>query len=95
MRPRDKAKKPKKRAAGHCEMLLPIAGKGIAKEKAKSQPSRRQGSVRPGRRFQQVFTRSANAQRGPSPPVAGGSLMGVVLVFWANGGGILKKLLGG
>src|SRR3954467_7434630 len=27
--------------------------------------------------------------------VAGGSLMGVVLVFWANGGGILKKLLGG
>jgi uncharacterized oligopeptide transporter (OPT) family protein len=27
--------------------------------------------------------------------VAGGSLMGVVLVFCANGGGILKKLLGG
>ncbi|MFZ2140784.1 MAG: hypothetical protein WAV78_28315 [Xanthobacteraceae bacterium] len=27
--------------------------------------------------------------------VAGGSLMGVVLVFWANGGGILNKLLGG
>jgi putative OPT family oligopeptide transporter len=27
--------------------------------------------------------------------VAGGSLMGVALVFWANGGGILRKLLGG
>jgi putative OPT family oligopeptide transporter len=27
--------------------------------------------------------------------VAGGSLMGVVLVFWANGGGILKTLFGG
>jgi len=27
--------------------------------------------------------------------VAGGSLMGVVLVFWANGGSILHKLLGG
>ena len=27
--------------------------------------------------------------------VAGGSLMGVVLMFWANGGGILNKLLGG
>ncbi|MBV8320692.1 MAG: OPT/YSL family transporter [Hyphomicrobiales bacterium] len=27
--------------------------------------------------------------------VAGGSLMGVVLVFWANGGSILNKLLGG
>jgi uncharacterized oligopeptide transporter (OPT) family protein len=27
--------------------------------------------------------------------VAGGSLMGVVLVFWANVGGILNKLLGG
>jgi len=27
--------------------------------------------------------------------VAGGSLMGVVLVFWANGGSILTKLLGG
>ena len=27
--------------------------------------------------------------------VAGGSLMGVALVFWANGGGILNKLLGG
>jgi hypothetical protein len=27
--------------------------------------------------------------------VAGGSLMGVVLVFWANGGNILNKLLGG
>jgi uncharacterized oligopeptide transporter (OPT) family protein len=26
--------------------------------------------------------------------VAGGSLMGVALVFWANGGGILSKLLG-
>jgi hypothetical protein len=26
--------------------------------------------------------------------VAGGSLMGVVLVFWANGGSILTKLLG-
>src|SRR5262249_19095125 len=26
---------------------------------------------------------------------AGGSLMGVVLVFWANGGSILNKLLGG
>jgi len=27
--------------------------------------------------------------------VAGGSLMGVALVFWANGGSILSKLLGG
>jgi hypothetical protein len=27
--------------------------------------------------------------------VAGGSLMGVVLVFWANGGSILDKLFGG
>jgi len=27
--------------------------------------------------------------------VAGGSLMGVVLVFWTNGGSILNKLLGG
>jgi len=27
--------------------------------------------------------------------VAGGSLMGVVLVFWANGGSILSRLLGG
>jgi uncharacterized oligopeptide transporter (OPT) family protein len=27
--------------------------------------------------------------------VAGGSLMGVMLVFWANGGSILNKLLGG
>jgi hypothetical protein len=27
--------------------------------------------------------------------VAGGSLMGVVLVFWPNGGSILNKLLGG
>jgi uncharacterized oligopeptide transporter (OPT) family protein len=27
--------------------------------------------------------------------VAGGSLMGVVLVFWANGGAILAKLFGG
>jgi uncharacterized oligopeptide transporter (OPT) family protein len=27
--------------------------------------------------------------------VAGGSLMGVALVFWANGGSILKKLFGG
>src|SRR5258705_9925701 len=27
--------------------------------------------------------------------VAGGSLMGVVLVFWANGGSILNKLFGG
>jgi hypothetical protein len=27
--------------------------------------------------------------------VAGGSLMGLVLVFWANGGSILNKLLGG
>jgi uncharacterized oligopeptide transporter (OPT) family protein len=27
--------------------------------------------------------------------VAGGSLMGVVLVFWANGGSILNKLVGG
>jgi hypothetical protein len=26
--------------------------------------------------------------------VAGGSLMGVVLVFWANGGAILAKLFG-
>jgi hypothetical protein len=44
MRPRDKAKKPKKRAAGHREMLLPIAGKGIANEKAKepAKPAARQ-----------------------------------------------------
>jgi hypothetical protein len=27
--------------------------------------------------------------------VAGGSLMGVVLVFWANGSSIVDKLLGG
>ena len=27
--------------------------------------------------------------------VAGGSLMGVVLVFWANGSSILNKLFGG
>ena len=27
--------------------------------------------------------------------VAGGSLMGVALVFWANGGSILGKLFGG
>jgi uncharacterized oligopeptide transporter (OPT) family protein len=27
--------------------------------------------------------------------VAGGSLMGVVLIFWANGGSILKTLFGG
>jgi hypothetical protein len=27
--------------------------------------------------------------------VAGGSLMGVALVFWANGGNILKTLFGG
>ncbi len=27
--------------------------------------------------------------------VAGGSLMGVVLVLWANGGSILDKLFGG
>src|SRR6201982_3574663 len=27
--------------------------------------------------------------------IAGGSLMGVVLIFWANGGSILTKLLGG
>jgi hypothetical protein len=27
--------------------------------------------------------------------VAGGSLMGVALVFWANGSSILHKLLGG
>ena len=27
--------------------------------------------------------------------VAGGSLMGVALVFWANGGSIFSKLLGG
>src|SRR3954470_16315300 len=33
--PREKAKKPKKRAAGQREMLLPIAGKGTAKEPAK------------------------------------------------------------
>jgi DNA end-binding protein Ku len=32
---REKAKKPKKRAAGQREMLLPIAGKGTAKEPAK------------------------------------------------------------
>ena len=33
--PREKAKKPKKRAAGQREMLLPIAGKGTAKDTAK------------------------------------------------------------
>jgi DNA end-binding protein Ku len=33
--PREKTKKPKKRAAGQREMLLPIAGKGTAKEPAK------------------------------------------------------------
>ena len=27
--------------------------------------------------------------------VAGGSLMGVALVFWANGGGVLTKFFGG
>ena len=27
--------------------------------------------------------------------VAGGSLMGVALVFWASGGGVLSKLFGG
>jgi hypothetical protein len=27
--------------------------------------------------------------------IAGGSLMGVALVFWANGGGILSKFFGG
>jgi uncharacterized oligopeptide transporter (OPT) family protein len=27
--------------------------------------------------------------------IAGGSLMGVALVFWANGGGVLSKLFGG
>jgi len=27
--------------------------------------------------------------------VAGGSLMGVALVFWANGGSIFKTLFGG
>ena len=27
--------------------------------------------------------------------IAGGSLMGVALVFWANGGSILRKLFGG
>jgi hypothetical protein len=27
--------------------------------------------------------------------VAGGSLMGVALVFWANGGSMLSKLFGG
>jgi hypothetical protein len=27
--------------------------------------------------------------------MAGGSLMGVALVLWANGGSILSKLLGG
>ena len=36
--PREKAKKPKKRAAGQREMLLPIAGKGTAKEVAKEKP---------------------------------------------------------
>jgi DNA end-binding protein Ku len=36
--PREKAKKPKKRAAGQREMLLPIAGKGTAKEAAKEKP---------------------------------------------------------
>jgi DNA end-binding protein Ku len=42
--PREKTKKPKKRAAGQREMLLPIAGKGTAKEKAKepAKPAARQ-----------------------------------------------------
>ena len=34
-----KAKKPKKAKAGQREMLLPITGKGTAKEKAEEQPS--------------------------------------------------------
>jgi DNA end-binding protein Ku len=33
--PREKTKKPKKRAAGQREMLLPIAGEGTAKETTK------------------------------------------------------------
>ena len=36
--PAAKAKKPKKRAAGQREMLLPIAGKETGKEKRKSPP---------------------------------------------------------
>src|SRR3954453_7543422 len=42
--PSAKGKKPKKRAAGQREMLLPIAGKGTAKEKAKEpvRPAMRQ-----------------------------------------------------
>jgi DNA end-binding protein Ku len=45
--PREKAKKPKKRAAGQREMLLPIAGKGTVKEKAKepAKPAARQRKV--------------------------------------------------
>src|SRR3954467_3295349 len=45
--PREKAKKPKKRAAGQREMLLPIAGKGTAKEiaKEKTKPAARQRKV--------------------------------------------------
>src|SRR3954447_8441760 len=36
--PREKTKKPKKRAAGQREMLLPIAGEGTAKEAPKEKP---------------------------------------------------------
>jgi DNA end-binding protein Ku len=45
--PAAKSKKPKKRAAGQREMLLPIAGKGTAKEKAKepTKPAARQRKV--------------------------------------------------
>jgi DNA end-binding protein Ku len=41
-----KAKKPKKAAAGQREMLLPIAGKGTAKEKAKEQPAAKPAAAR-------------------------------------------------
>ena len=41
-----KAKKPKKATAGQREMLLPISGKGTAKEKAKEQPSAKAAAPR-------------------------------------------------
>jgi DNA end-binding protein Ku len=50
--PREQAKKPKKRAAGQREMLLPIAGKGTAKEDARektrepARPATRQRKAR-------------------------------------------------
>jgi hypothetical protein len=44
-----------------------------------------------------IYVRSAPEADIPvaSGVVAGGSLIGVVLVFWANSGSILKRLFGG